>query len=63
MVAVPLEHPAPESRAMLLHRAVELRELACQAEREHFIAVAAYADAHTTGALLPDLYGGVRWSV
>jgi 5-methylcytosine-specific restriction endonuclease McrA len=57
MVAVPLEHPAPEARAMLLHRAVELRELACQAEREHFIAVAAYADAHTTGALLPDLYG------
>jgi 5-methylcytosine-specific restriction endonuclease McrA len=57
MAVAPLEHPAPESRAMLLERAVELRELACQAEREHFIAVAAYADAHTTGALLPDLYG------
>jgi hypothetical protein len=31
--------------------------LAAQVERERFIAVAAYADAHTTGALLPDLYG------
>jgi 5-methylcytosine-specific restriction endonuclease McrA len=57
MAVAPLEHPAPDPRATLLDRAVELRELACQADREHFIAVAAYADAHTTGALLPDLYG------
>ena len=57
MAVAPLEHPVPDPRAVLLDRAVELRELACQAEREHFIAVAAYADAHTTGALMADLYG------
>jgi 5-methylcytosine-specific restriction endonuclease McrA len=57
MAVAPLEHPAPETRAMLLERAVELTSLAAQVERERFIAVAAYADAHTTGALLPDLYG------
>jgi hypothetical protein len=57
MAVAPLEHPAPEFRAMLLERAVELTSLAAQVERERFIAVAAYADAHTTGALLPDLYG------
>ena len=57
MAVAPLEHPAPESRAMLLERAVELTSLAAQVERERFIAVAAYADAHTTGALMSDLYG------
>jgi hypothetical protein len=57
MAVAPLEHPAPDPRAMLLERAVELTSLAAQVERERFIAVAAYADAHTTGALLPDLYG------
>ena len=57
MAVAPLEHPTPDPRAVLLERAVELRELAFQAEREHFIAIAAYADAHTTEALLPDLHG------
>ena len=58
MTATPLEHPDPVSG--LLERAVELRDLAAQAERELFITVADYAQAHTTGALLPDLYGPLR---
>ena len=57
MAVTPLEHPDTDPVSGLLAHAVELRHLADQAEREHFIAVAAYAEAHTTGALLPDLYG------
>ena len=57
MAVASLEHPDPDTRAALLERAVELTSLAAQVERERFIAVAAYADAHTTGALMADLYG------
>ena len=57
MAVTPLEHPGTDPVSSLLERAVELHDLAAQAEREKLIAVAAYAEAHTTGALTADLYG------
>ena len=58
MAIAPLEPPGPDVvRAGLLDRAVELRRLADQAEREHLMAVAAFAEAHSTGALMADLHG------
>ena len=41
----------------LLDQAIRFRDAAAQAERDKLIAVAAWADAHTTGALMPDLLG------
>ena len=41
----------------LLTEIRDLDKAADQADRDRFIAIAAWADAHTTGLLLPDLYG------
>ena len=41
----------------LLTEIRDLDQAADQADRDRFIAIAEWADRHTTGALLPDLYG------
>ncbi|GAA1822556.1 hypothetical protein GCM10009812_13640 [Nocardioides marinus] len=41
----------------LLSLAVAQKQAADDADRQLFITIAAWADRHTTGALLPDLYG------
>ena len=60
MAVTPLEHPETVSVSDVLTRARELNDLAEQARREMFMTVAEFAGAHTTGALLPDLYGPLR---
>ncbi|MEE3128490.1 MAG: hypothetical protein VX494_14885 [Actinomycetota bacterium] len=46
-----------ESTGDLLTSIRDLDQAADQADRDRFIAIAEWADAHTTGRLLPDLYG------
>ena len=46
-----------ESTGDLLTSIRDLDRAADQADRDRFIAIAEWADAHTTGRLLPDLYG------
>ena len=46
-----------ESTGDLLTAIRDLDRAADQADRDRFIAIAEWADRHTTGALLPDLYG------
>ena len=46
-----------ESTGDLLTTIRDLDQAADQADRDRFIAIAEWADAHTTGQLLPDLYG------
>ena len=48
---------APVPTGDLLTSIRDLDRAADQADRDRFIAIAAWADAHTTGRLLPDLYG------
>ena len=52
----PQDIPA-ESTGDLLTAIRDLDQAADQADRDRFIAIAEWADAHTTGRLLPDLYG------
>jgi len=55
------DHPAQDSAPVptgdLLTEIRDLDQAADQADRDRFIAIAEWADRHTTGALLPDLYG------
>ena len=46
-----------ESTGDLLTEIRDLDKAADQADRDRFIAIAEWAERHTTGALLPDLYG------
>ena len=46
-----------ESTGDLLTAIRDLDRAADQADRDRFIAIAEWADAHTTGRLMPDLYG------
>ena len=48
---------APVPTGDLLTEIRDLDQAADQADRDRFIAIAEWADRHTTGALLPDLYG------
>ncbi|GAA1835243.1 hypothetical protein GCM10009812_29610 [Nocardioides marinus] len=48
---------APVPTGDLLSLAVAQKQAADDADRQLFITVAAWADRHTTGQLLPDLYG------
>ncbi|MBU2073283.1 MAG: hypothetical protein KJ938_02490, partial [Actinobacteria bacterium] len=48
---------APVPTGDLLSLAVAQKRAADDADRQLFITVAAWADRHTTGQLLPDLYG------
>ena len=48
---------APVPTSDLLTAIRDLDRAADQADRDRFIAIAEWADAHTTGRLLPDLYG------
>ncbi|MEE3127881.1 MAG: hypothetical protein VX494_11795 [Actinomycetota bacterium] len=48
---------APVPTGDLLALAVAQKQAADDADRQLFITIAAWADAHTTGRLLPDLYG------
>ena len=48
---------APVPTSDLLTSIRDLDRAADQADRDRFIAIAEWADAHTTGRLLPDLYG------
>ena len=48
---------APVPTGDLLTSIRDLDKAADQADRDRFIAIAAWADRHTTGQLLPDLYG------
>ena len=52
----PQDIPA-ESTGDLLTSIRDLDQAADQADRDRFIAIAEWADAHTAGRLLPDLYG------
>ena len=52
----PQDTPA-ESTGDLLTAIRHLDQAADQADRDRFIAIAEWADRHTTGRLLPDLYG------
>ncbi|WP_300540075.1 hypothetical protein, partial [uncultured Nocardioides sp.] len=55
------DHSAQDSSPVptggLLTEIRDLDQAADQADRDRFIAIAEWADRHTTGALLPDLYG------
>ena len=55
------DHSAQDSPPVptgdLLTEIRDLDQAADQADRDRFIAIAEWADRHTTGALLPDLYG------
>ena len=55
------DHPAQDSAPVptgdLLTSIRDLDRAADQADRDRFIAIAEWADRHTTGQLLPDLYG------
>ncbi|WP_370194835.1 hypothetical protein [Nocardioides sp.] len=55
------DHPAQDSAPVptgdLLTSIRDLDQAADQADRDRFIAIAEWADRHTTGQLLPDLYG------
>ena len=55
------DHPAQDSAPVptgdLLTEIRDLDRAADQADRDRFIAIAEWADRHTTGQLLPDLYG------
>ena len=55
------DHPARDSAPVptgdLLTEIRDLDKAADQADRDRFIAIAEWAERHTTGQLLPDLYG------
>ncbi len=53
----PSQDTPAESTGDLLTSIRDLDQAADQADRDRFIAIAEWADRHTTGALLPDLYG------
>ncbi|WP_370039606.1 hypothetical protein, partial [Nocardioides sp.] len=53
----PSQDTPAESTGDLLTEIRDLDKAADQADRDRFIAIAEWADRHTTGQLMPDLYG------
>ncbi len=53
----PSQYAPARQTGDLLTEIRDLDKAADQADRDRFIAIAEWADRHTTGQLLPDLYG------